>query len=337
MADRLEQAKQTALAGQLINRGLAEHLASEDTDVYDVLHAANAIRRHYKSDAVEFCSIVNAKSGNCSEDCTFCSQSARYDTDAPTYGMLPREQIVAAAEEAARNGARCFGVVIAVKGPRPREMDYLESVYREMSDNVDVRMGGSLGILTRDDADRLFAAGMRMINHNLETSERFFPNICTTHTYKERIDTLANAKAAGMELCSGVIFGMGETADDRLDVLYDLNQLGADSVPMNFLNPIPGTPLGDQTPMKPMEILRWIAIARFILWDRDIRICGGREKNLRDLQSWMFYAGANAAMLGNYLTTIGRPPEDDVRMVHDLGLTLKTHCDSHTRQHAETV
>ncbi len=326
MADLVIHAKETALAEQLIIREVAEYLASDEADIYDVLHAANAIRRHYKGDAVEFCSIVNAKSGNCSEDCTFCSQSARYDTAAPTYGMLPREKIVAAAEEAARNGARCFGVVIAVKGPRLREMDYLETVYREMSENVDVRMGGSLGILTREDADRLYAAGMRMINHNLETSERFFPSICTTHTYQERIDTLANAKAAGMELCSGVIFGMGETEADRLDVLYELNRLGADSVPMNFLNPIPGTPLGNQAPMKPMEILRWIAIARFILRDKDIRICGGREKNLRDLQSWMFYAGANAAMLGNYLTTLGRPPEDDVRMVEDLGLTLRTHC-----------
>lgn len=326
MDDRLIAARDTVLGGGTITRETAALLASDEIDIYDLLHAANRIRRHFKGDKIEFCSIVNAKSGGCSEDCSFCSQSAHYTTASPRYPMMPREQIVSAALDAAKNGAKCFGVVISGLGPNAKEVAYLEEVYRDLSREAPLRAGGALGVLSREDAQRLYDAGMRMVNHNLETSERHFPKICTTHTWQDRVDTLRNAKAVGMELCSGVIFGMGEDADDRIDVLGALHDIGADSVPMNFLHRIEGTPLQTLEPMQPMEILRWIAVARFLLPDRNIRICGGRESNLRDLQSWMFYAGANAALMGNYLTTIGRSPEDDRKMVEDLGLRVTEGC-----------
>lgn len=318
----IEKALATALDGRGIDRALAEALVPDSVDLHDLIFAANRVRRAVFGDEVHLCSIVNAKNGNCSEDCKFCAQSARYKTGLAPYGLLPKDDVLAAARQAAQNGASCFGFVISGYGIQREELDHLAGILKEMKETVPIRRGGSLGIFDLETAKELKAAGMQIVNHNLETSRRNYPNICTTHAYEDRMRTARNIKAAGMRLCSGGIFGMGETWTDRLDMLFDLQSLDPESVPLNFLNAIPGTPLESQTPLSPQEILRCIAITRFVLPKAEIRICGGREKHLRDLQSWMFLAGADGAMVGNYLTTYGRPPAEDLKMVQDLGLQV---------------
>lgn len=310
------------ISGQALSRMEFEKLAQPQADVYDLMYAANRVRQHFCGNEIKFCSIVNAKSGNCSEDCTFCAQSSRYETGIKKYPVLSKEQIIKAAKEAADNGASCFGYVIAKRGPNDKDVEFFSDTLAEMEKSVPIRRGGSLGIIDAAKAQKLAGAGQQMLNHNLETSRRHFEKICSTHTYDERLNTLRNLKKAGIKVCSGGIFGMGEEWRDRLDLLESLIELDVDSIPMNFLHPIDGTPLEGQQPVAPMEILRTISIFRMGLPKKEIRICGGRESNLRDLQSWMFYAGANAAMLGNYLTTTGRPPKEDVQMIKDLGLTV---------------
>ena len=169
-----------------------------------------------------------------------------------------------------------------------------------------------------DEAQTMFR--MEMINHNLETSESYYPNICTTHSYKDRVDTIKVAKNAGLQVCSGGIFGVGESIEDRLDLAFKLKELDVDTIPMNFLSPVKGTPLSTENSLEPMEILKIIAVYRFILPGKGIKVAGGREENLRDVQSWMFYAGANSTMIGDYLTTRGKLPADDLQMIKDLGL-----------------
>jgi biotin synthase len=170
-------------------------------------------------------------------------------------------------------------------------------------------------------AEKLVSSGVEMINHNLETSEDYYPNICTTHTFKDRVETIKIAKDAGLKICSGGIFGVGESVGDRLDLAFKLKELDVDAIPMNFLNPVKGTPLSSGKSLEPMEILKIIAVFRFIFPDKEIKVAGGREENLRDVQSWMFYAGANSTMIGDYLTTSGKLPEDDLQMIEDLGLS----------------
>ncbi len=310
------------LAGQRLGRADLEALTRPEADVYDLMYAANRVRQHFCGNEIKFCSIVNAKSGNCSEDCTFCAQSSRYETGINKYPILKKEEILRAAKEAAGNGASCFGFVIAKRGPSDKDVEFFSETLEEMEKTIPIRRGGSLGVMNLDKAQKLAQAGQQMLNHNLETSRRRFGKICSTHTYDERLDTIRNLKTAGMKVCSGGIFGMGEEWRDRLDLLETLIELNVDSVPMNFLHPVEGTPLGNSKPLPPMEILRTISIFRLGLPKQEIRICGGRETNLRDMQSWMFYAGANGAMLGNYLTTSGRPLKEDVQMVKDLGMMI---------------
>jgi len=175
-------------------------------------------------------------------------------------------------------------------------------------------------MITSKMAEKLVSSGVEMINHNLETSEGYYPNICTTHTFKDRVETIKIAKDAGLKICSGGIFGVGESVGDRLDLAFKLKELDVDAIPMNFLNPVKGTPLSSGNSLEPMEILKIIAVFRFIFPDKEIKVAGGREENLRDVQSWMFYAGANSTMIGDYLTTSGKLPEDDLQMIKDLGL-----------------
>ena len=172
-------------------------------------------------------------------------------------------------------------------------------------------------------AESLVKSGLKRINHNLETSESFFPNVCSTHAFADRVNTIRVAKESGLEICSGAIFGIGEGINDRINLAFTLKDLDVDVVPLNFLHPIPGTPFEDCTPLTPMEALKIISVFRFILPDKDIKVAGGREVNLRDLQSWMFYAGANSTMIGNYLTTKGRKVEEDLQMINDLKLELE--------------
>jgi len=321
---RIEAIGRTALQGGQISREDAMFLfgLESSSDIFDLISWANRVREHFKGNKVHLCSIVNAKAGSCSENCKFCAQSAFYQTGAPEYGFVDPEPVLQAAEEAKTNGVVGLGLVAAWKGLNEGPMlDEVCDRFRELRDSGTVRADASLGILgSQRVADRLREAGVECYNHNLETSRRFFPEQCTTHTYEDRLRTIGYIKQAGMRLCSGGIIGMGETREDRCDLAFSLREVGANIVPINILNPIPGTPFEGRASLAPMEILKTIACFRMILPLQEIMIAGGRTVNLRDMQSMIFTAGASAMMVGNYLTTINQSVEKDLQMIRDLGL-----------------
>jgi len=265
---------------------------------------------------------VNAKAGGCSEDCRFCAQSAFYQTSSPRYGFVEPESVRVAADEAERHRVTALGLVAAWKGLSEGPLlDEVCDRIRELAQGGKTRPDASLGIIPNQRvADRLKEAGLECYGHNLESSRRFFPQHCTTHSYDDRLQTIQYLKNAGIRICSGGIIGMGETAEDRCDLALALREVGASVVPINVLNPIPGTPLANTPPLPPLEILKTIACFRFILPRQEIMVAGGRTVNLRDLQCMVFMAGASALMVGNYLTTLNQPVEKDLQMLADLGL-----------------
>ena len=298
-------------------------------DISDLLAWANRIREHFKGNKIHLCSIVNAKAGACSENCSFCSQSSHYQTGSPKYGFVDPEPVADAADEANRNQVTAVGLVAAWKGLNEGPMlDEVCERIREMKAGGKTRPDASLGIIKKQEvANRLKEAGLECYGHNLESSRRFFPQTCTTHTYDDRLETIGYLKQAGIKICSGGIIGMGETREDRCDLAFSLKEIGANVVPVNILNPIPGTPFAKNPPLPVWEILKTIACFRFILPRQEIMIAGGRTVNLRDAQSMIFMAGASAMMVGNYLTTLNQPVEKDLQMLKDLG--LDPHWDSH--------
>ena len=300
-------------------------MAMEGEDLVDLLRLAGRVRQRHKGNRVSFCSIVNARSGNCSEDCGFCAQSAHFKTGVNTYPLMDPAQILKAAEDAHRMKALRFGIVISGRGIKfspKRDVEQILEAVRALKADGRVIPDASLGTLSWETARLLKEAGLEGYHHNLETSARYYPSICTTHPYEERVETIRIAKATGFYTCSGGIFGMGENRQDRVDMAFALRELDVDSVPLNFLVPIPGTPLADVTPLPRPEMFKVIAVYRCILPDRDLRVCGGREHHLGDAQDQVFDAGANATMIGNYLTRMGRPPEEDLLMIERLGLEL---------------
>lgn len=297
-------------------------IQTDGSDVFDLLSWANRIRQHFKGNRIHLCSIVNAKSGACSEDCNFCSQSTHYETESPVYKFLDQETVADASQMAEENGAQALGLVAAWRGLREgRMLDQVCQRIEEMSQSGQVRADASLGLIESPAvAQRLKNAGLAVYNHNLETANSFFDQVCTTHTHQDRIDTIKHCKSAGLRVCSGGIFGMGESLEQRVELALELQELDVDVVPLNFLVRIDGTPLEDNNPLPPMEILKTIAVFRFTLPQKEIMVAGGREPNLRDLQSMIFMAGASATLVGNYLTTGGRSAKDDLQMIADLGL-----------------
>ncbi len=291
-------------------------------DIFDLLSWANRIREHFKGNKIHLCSIVNVKAGGCSENCRFCSQSAAYQTDSPRYGLVESEPVLRAADEAQANGVTALGLVAAWRGlDEGPVLDEICDRLEELKQSGKTRPDASLGIIkSQKVADRLKESGLECYNHNLESSQRFFPQVCTTHAYEERVQTIKHLKQAGIKICSGGILGMGETREDRCELAFSLKELGANIVPINILNPIEGTPFGKQEPLAPLEILKSIACFRFILPRQEIMIAGGRTVNLRDMQSMIFMAGASALMVGNYLTTLNQSVEKDLQMLKDLGL-----------------
>ena len=325
--DRMMALAQKVLAGDALTRDEARELTAVDIHsdaIYDLFFWANKIRIKYVGRHVKFCSIVTGKVGACSEDCGFCAQSKHYKTHV-TPSKMSVDEMEQAADEAQSNGASSFGIVNSGKGPTDRELDWMEPFFRKTAEEGKIRPCATLGELRPDQAKRLKEMGVQRINHNLETSRRNFGNVVSTHTYEDRLATLKAAKEAGLSLCSGGIFGLGEQWEDRLDMAEELRDIGADVVPINFLNAIQGTPMyGKAEPMEPLEALKIIALFRFILPDRELKIAGGRESILRDMQSWIFFAGASSFLIGNYLTTFGRTPKDDHQMLADLGLSYTT-------------
>ncbi len=286
----------------------------------DLVQAASRVRRHFKGDTAVLCSIVNAKSGRCPEDCIFCAQSAHHATTIAEWPLKEPEELVAVARKEA-SVAALFGIVTSGRALDAEEVGRIEETLRRFaSEKVTLKPCASLGILDKNDLRRLKEAGLRRYHHNLEVSRNFFPRLCTTHTYDERVATVCAAKEAGLETCVGGIFGVGESLEDRVDLLFEIRELSPDSVPLNFLVPITGTPVGHLPPFDLWEAMKLIALARFVLPDKDIKVGGGRLEVFSGDQALVFLAGANSVITGDLLTVKGRRPDDDLKLLANLGL-----------------
>ena len=298
-------------------------IATIPDGIMDILMSADKIRAKYKKNKVFTCSIINAKSGFCSEDCAYCAQSTHYETGVKTYSMVSEEEIVNTAIQMQEAGATNFSMVSSGFMLDGEELETVTNAASAIKNKTDLTICGSLGGLTEPLARQLKESGITNYHHNLETAESHFDEICTTHDYDDDIQTIRIAQAAGLRACSGGILGLGESWEQRVELAFTLKELDVDSIPINFLNPIPGTPMENMPLVAPMEALKIIALFRIINPEKDIPICGGRERTLRDFQSWVFTAGANGLMIGDYLTTAGRRSEMDIEMIGDMGLIVK--------------
>lgn len=287
-----------------------------------LLDGANRVREHFCGSRAAVEVLFNAKRGGCSEDCHFCSQSARFASDVVPEPAASLEDFVSAAHEAHRRGAGEFCIVVAVRGPSAALLDRVVLAVRRIKQELPIEVAVSLGLLRAEEIDRLAEAGVDKVNHNLESSRRHFPKVCTTHTYDERLTTCRLVRERGINLCCGGIIGMGESYDDRVDFLVELQALEPVEVPINFLNPRPGTPFADRSLVEPMDGLTFVALARFALPKALIRFAGGRELTLRGLQDLGMLSGASGIILGNYLTTNGRDDTDDFDMLSRLGFEV---------------
>ena len=295
--------------------------ASQDNTV-DLIMCANKIRDKYKKNNIFTCSIINAKSGCCSEDCAFCAQSAHHKTGIETYSLLDKEKILNNSILMEEAGATKYSMVTSGHSLSGGEIDYIGHAAEEINKKTDLSVCASLGQLTEPMAIKLKEKGITTYHHNLETARSYFDQICTTHEYDEDIRTVKIAKSAGLKICSGGILGLGETWEQRVELAFFLKELEVDSIPINFLNPIQGTKMENRSLLPPVEALKCIALFRVINPDKDITICGGREKTLGDFQSLIFMAGANGVMIGNYLTTKGRSTEMDMDMIKQMELNI---------------
>lgn len=313
-----------------------EHLSREEAialtqiqgqeSILLLCEAADKVRSSCCGNTVDLCSIINVKSGNCSENCGFCSQSAHHPgIDSPMYGLKSTEEILTQAKSAQAAGAKRFCLVSQGRGPKyssPKsaEFERILATVRRILAETNIKPCCALGEVTPEQAQALKEAGVTRYNHNLEASENFFPEIVTTHTWRDRVATVKNLKAAGIQACTGGIIGLGESWEDRVDLALALRELEVESVPLNLLNPRDGTPLSDRPKLDPYEALKAIAIFRLILPKQILRYAGGREAVMGELQSLGLKAGINAILIGHYLTTMGQPPEQDHVMLDELGL-----------------
>ena len=315
------------LAGRVLDddvltedEGLAV-LECPDEELLDLLAAAYRVRHRYYGNRVRLNFLINAKSGQCSEDCGYCSQSSISRADIPQYGLVDPRQILDGARAAAQRKARTYCTVLSGRRPSPRELEAVVEVVPKIKAAYDMNVCISPGFLDRDQALRLKQCGVDRINHNLNTSERFYPYICTTHSYQERLDTLRAVRRAGMEICSGGIVGMGERDADVVELALRLATLGVDIVPVNFLLPIAGTPLESVRRLNPRYCLKVLALFRLANPKCELRIAAGREEHLGPLQPLGLYA-ANGLFVGDYLTTKGQPPVEDYRMIEAMGFEV---------------
>jgi len=293
-------------------------LRSPDAELLSLLEAAYRVRRHFHGNRVKIHVLENAMSGMCPEDCGFCSQSRVATGEIERYRLESREEIVSAARKAKAAGAWKYCIVTSTRGPNEGQLDVICDAVREIKRDVGIRVCTSLGILERAQALRLKEAGVDRFNHNLETSARHFPEICSTHTYEDRVRTLGYVREAGMESCCGGIVGMGETDEDLADLAFELRRHGVTSIPINFLDPRPGTPMAARPRVEPRYGLRVLTMVRFVNPSRDIRCAGGREVTFRALQPLVLYP-CNSIFTNGYLTTGGNAEADDLRMIRDLG------------------
>ena len=288
-------------------------------DLMDLAAAANRVREVFCGNRIDLCYLLNAKSGRCSEDCRFCSQSAHYQTDSPNYPLLSLEEIVKAAKEAEKTGTHRFCLISSGRALNDDEFNRIISALKQIKKECRLELDCSLGFLKPERIELLKEAGITRYNHNLEAGKSYFANICTTHSFEDRQKTVKMIKEAGISPCCGGIIGLGESFEQRLELAFTLKDLEIKCVPLNILDPRPGTPLAGLLPLSPLEIIKTIALFRFILPEATIKLAGGRERNLRELQSLALLSGANGIILGGYLTTSGKSVESDLQMLKDLG------------------
>lgn len=322
MLSLIEGLRDRVLAGQPLTK--SDSLSLSDITIPHIpalFSASGMIRDAFRGTSVELCAIVNAKSGACPEDCSYCAQSSKSTAEISVYPLLNGEALLEKAREAKNGRVKRFSIVTSGRTVRKDELKQIASMLRQIRD-IGLMPCASLGLLGRDELSFLRDNGLDRYHHNLETSRRLFPQICRTHTYDDKVRTIDAAQSAGLSVCSGGIIGMGETWEDRVDLAFDLRDLDVQSIPVNFLIPIKGTPLADRELLRPFEALKVISLFRFILPQKEIRICGGRMQVLGEFASMVFMVGADSLMTGNYLTTTGRTFEDDVAFITEQGLTL---------------
>lgn len=298
-----------------------EILASSNDEVLDLVAAAFRLRQRYFGKTVQLYFLVNAKSGLCPEDCGYCSQSKISSAGIEKYRMLSAEQLLEGARVAAERQSKTYCIVISGRAPSERELVAVETVVPRIKAELGLKICACLGLLTPAHAARLKSCGVDRVNHNLNTGEEHYAEICSTHTYQDRLQTLNNVREAGLELCSGGIIGLGESHRDLVSMAMDLRKLRTESIPINFLHAIEGTPLQNRNDLTPQDCLRALCMMRFVNPSSELRIAGGREKHLRSLQSLGLYV-ANSLFVGDYLTTKGQAPEADYQMVKDLGFEV---------------
>jgi len=312
------------LAGHVVTADEAVAiLRASDDELLDCVAAAYRLRRRWFGKTVQLYFLMNAKSGLCPEDCGYCSQSKVSEAEIPRYNLLSRDKLLEGAAMAAASGAKTYCIVISARGPNEREMAAVTKIVPEIKQKYNLQICACLGLLTPDQAQQLKDCGVDKVNHNLNTSAEYYADICSTHTYADRVATLQAVRNAGMELCSGGIVGMGERDADVVQMALQLRELGVESIPVNFLNPIVGTPLAGQGELNPRYCLKVLAMFRFVNPQREIRIAGGREMHLGSLQPLGLYI-ANSIFVGDYLTTKGQAPEADYRMIREMGFEITT-------------
>lgn len=316
----IDNLRDRVISGQSITKTEAAQISAlPKTEMFDLFAAANRIRQTFRGDSVDLCAIVNAKSGACPEDCSYCAQSSRSKTETAIYPLINKNAVIEKAKEARDASVKRFCIVTSGRKIGKNELKEICSMIKDIR-GIGLLPCSTLGLLNKDELKFLKDSGLERYHHNLETSERFFPEICRTHTYSDKLKTIDAAIAAGLSVCSGGIFGMGETWEDRIDMAFKLKELPIDSVPINYLIPVKGTPLGGQDMLNPFEALKIVSLYRFILPQKEIRICGGRMQVLGEFNSMVFMAGADSLLTGNYLTTTGRTFSDDQLLIKDYGL-----------------
>jgi biotin synthase len=316
-----------SIAGEILSR--EECLAvlhCPDNQILDLLAATARVREQFCGNRVHLHMLINAKSGLCPEDCHYCSQSKISSAAIERYPMVSMQKLIDGARAAKEAQCRRYCIAISTRGATNHEISFLIEAVRRIKKEVDIAICCSLGLLSEEKARALYEAGVEQLNHNLNTSERYYPQVCTTHTYQDRLDTLYAARNVGLRLCSGAIFGQGETQEDIVDVALALREIEPQSIPINFLLPIEGTPFSDQNYLKPFDCLRILCLMRLVNPKQEIRIAAGREVHLRSLQPMALYA-ANSVFVSGYLTTPGQDYQETRQMIMDLGFEIEEHAE----------
>ena len=323
LVEFINSIEERIVSGGSITKPEARQLLDLPDDLIMALAAsADRLRIHFKGHDFDSCSLINAKSGRCSEDCAFCAQSGRHNGSSEIYGLKSSDEIMRAAVSAYNWGANRFCTVTSGGALNDQDFESLLGALENVKKEIDINLDASLGFLNDDRVDRLKGVGITRYNHNLETSQDNYPNICTTHNFQQRVETVKKVLSRGISACCGGIIGLGETGSQRLEMAFTLAEIGVDCVPINILNPRPGTPLENARPPEPLEIIKTIAIFRFILPRATVKLAGGREQNLGDFQGLALRSGANGMIIGGYLTTGGRQVKDDLMLISRAGFRL---------------